>query len=309
MRKLVLLIFVLFSSLCLAETYEMVIPKKPGGVADPVGREISKYLHDKFGDTFVVTNKPGGNGKIAYDYLSQKPKDSKTMLLLDTPFLYSKVLIKDPGFDYSSLDLVVPIVRLPMTLSVNKNIGVNTIDDLIKLAKTRPLNCGATTTATEFVGRFLMYHWKLDNVNVIRFGNAGDMLPQLINGNLDCSVDGITSQIELHKANQLKIILIAGKHKNKSVPDVTVLNDIIPNTTFYVWYGIAFNKDSSFKGKNEIKTALKNLQKDPEFIAWTELQNLEISPLENDPQAWLNKEYDRLEKIRHDIHMEKTNGN
>ncbi|VTU20756.1 Tripartite tricarboxylate transporter family receptor [Variovorax sp. PBL-E5] len=57
---------------------EFVVPAGPGGALDQVGRAMKQYYDQSGaapGKPFLVSNKPGANGKIAFDVLMQHPRD------------------------------------------------------------------------------------------------------------------------------------------------------------------------------------------------------------------------------------------
>ena len=45
-------------------TVKLVVAFAPGGVADIMGRLVAQFLQHKLGGTFIVENKPGGDGLI-----------------------------------------------------------------------------------------------------------------------------------------------------------------------------------------------------------------------------------------------------
>ena len=61
-------------------TVRVIIPFPPGGTLDKVGRMLALRLSDQLGQTFIIENKPGGNGTIGADTVAKSVADGYTLL-------------------------------------------------------------------------------------------------------------------------------------------------------------------------------------------------------------------------------------
>lgn len=59
----------------------VVVPYAPGGPVDLVSRLIADRLSARFGQTFVIENKPGANGAIGVQTVMSSPPDGYTLLM------------------------------------------------------------------------------------------------------------------------------------------------------------------------------------------------------------------------------------
>src|SRR6185369_1930437 len=59
----------------------IVVPYAPGGPVDLVARLIGDKLAAKFGQGFVIENKPGANGAIGVQAVLAAPADGYTLLM------------------------------------------------------------------------------------------------------------------------------------------------------------------------------------------------------------------------------------
>src|SRR4051812_47266637 len=79
-RFIAALLLALLSGLTLAQAYpsrpiRMVVDTSPGGLTDLLGRLAADGLAQKFAQTVVVDNKPGGSGNVAIDFVVRAPAD------------------------------------------------------------------------------------------------------------------------------------------------------------------------------------------------------------------------------------------
>ena len=91
-----------------SKSVRVIIPFPPGGTLDTVGRLLAQKLSDQLGQTFVVENKPGGNGIIGADVVAKSAADGYTLLSVATNLTFTPAL--NPGFLYDpapSLDVAL----------------------------------------------------------------------------------------------------------------------------------------------------------------------------------------------------------
>ena len=131
---------------------KLVVAFAPGGVADIMGRLVAQLLQHKLGGTFIVENKPGGDGLIGMGEVVRAQPDGYTLLIGGFGGQIVPPLMKD-DFPF---DVRRDIVKIAMTaefanvLVVNKDLPVNSVSELIAYLKERPgkLNFGSSGRAT-----------------------------------------------------------------------------------------------------------------------------------------------------------------
>ncbi len=127
---------------------KIVVPFGPGSTPDVVARLIADHLQRKFGQPFVIDNKPGASGNIGTDAVAKAAPDGATIgvsiggpLAINT-LLFSK-LPYDPKTDIAP---ITQLVTQPSALAINSGIMVNSVKDLLVVLKREPgkYNFGST---------------------------------------------------------------------------------------------------------------------------------------------------------------------
>ncbi len=112
-----------------SRTVKLVVAFAPGGVADIMGRLVAQLLQHKLGGTFIVENKPGGDGLIGMGEVVRAAPDGYTLLVGGFGGQIVPPLMKD-DFPF---DVRRDIVKIAMTaefanvLVVNKSVPVNSV--------------------------------------------------------------------------------------------------------------------------------------------------------------------------------------
>src|SRR3954452_13194203 len=131
----------------------MIVPFAPGGPADVLGRLIGQKMAEDLGQQVIIDNRPGTNTIIGAQAVAKAKPDGYTILLaidgtlVMNPFLYSK-LSYDPFKDFEPIALVADV---PSVLEANIKVPVNSVKDVIELAKAKPgeLNVGVSTPTSQ----------------------------------------------------------------------------------------------------------------------------------------------------------------
>lgn len=118
----------------------LVLPFAAGSGTDTTTRLISKELATGLGANIVIENKPGANGSIAASYVARSEPDGHTIFVTtNTSHSANPYLLKNMTYD--PIKDFTPIARtgdLPFMLVIDPKLPVNSVADLVALAKKEP---------------------------------------------------------------------------------------------------------------------------------------------------------------------------
>ena len=116
----------------------LVIPFPPGGTLDKVGRMLAQELGKSLGQTFIVENKPGGNGVIGGDSVAKAPADGYTLLFNASTFVTAPMTMKSVPYkvqaDFVPISLVA---QAPLSIAIGNKLGVQDVKGLVAAAKAK----------------------------------------------------------------------------------------------------------------------------------------------------------------------------
>jgi tripartite-type tricarboxylate transporter receptor subunit TctC len=121
-----------------------IVPFAPGGGTDILARLLGQKLETRLGKSFVVENRPGSGTVIATNFIAKSPPDGYTIMMSVSSLAIDATLYKKLPYDpVKDIAMVALVATVPFVLVVNTSSPVQSVDDLIKLAKTRPLSYGS----------------------------------------------------------------------------------------------------------------------------------------------------------------------
>ncbi|KQR45822.1 tripartite tricarboxylate transporter substrate binding protein [Acidovorax sp. Leaf160] len=231
----------------MAQTYpakpvRVVIPFPPGGTLDAVGRQLAQRLSEQTGQSFVIENKPGGNGVIGGDIVAKAPADGYTLLFNASTFTTAPMTMKSVAYsvtrDFAPVALVA---KAPLSVAINKNLPITDIRSLMAYAKAHPgkmtFAVGSIGSAGHLSTEMLKRAGQLDYL-IVPYKGTAPAFQDLIGGQIDGFIDPILGSLQYHKSGMLRVVAVTSAQRAASLPDVPTVAETIPGYEFYSWYGL-----------------------------------------------------------------------
>lgn len=220
-----------------------IVAQTSGGSADFVGRIIADALGKRFGQQFVVDNRPGASGIIASEITVMAPPDGHTLLLVTTSFGVNPAFYKK--LPYDSINDLAPITHIsyaPMILVVSPSLRIQTVKDLVGLAQAKPgaLNYGTSSVggATQLAAELFNLMAKV-KMTMIPYKGAPAMLVDLMGGRIDLSFASMPSALTHVRSGKLRPVAVTSLKRSAQVPELpTVAENGVPGYEMVGWQGL-----------------------------------------------------------------------
>ncbi len=223
------------------KSVRVIIPFPPGGTLDQIGRALAQKLQEQTGQTFVIENKPGGNGFIGADAVAKAPNDGYTLLFNASTFVTGPMVAKAPYEIVKDFTPIVLVAQAPLAVSVNNDLPVKDIAGLVAHAKANPgkLNfaIGSTGSAGHLSTELLKRAGGVD-MTIVPYKGTAPAFQDLVGGQIQGFVDPLLGAMSFHKAGKLKIIAVTSKNRVPTLPDVPTVGETVSGYEFYSWYGL-----------------------------------------------------------------------
>lgn len=224
----------------------MIVPWAPGGFTDVYARKMAEKMSQHLGQPVIVENKPGANGSIGTAFVAKSAPDGYTIIVetADThainPSIYPpKDLRYDPIKDFKQIAI---LSSQPLILAVGGKVPVNTVEDLVKLAKSKP---GEVSYATWGKG-------SVPHLGIVRIAKVTDMqlnhIPykgvnpavlDVVAGRVDLMLTGLFTSGEYFNNGMMRPIAAASNQRLAKLPNVPTLQELgYPDLNLRLWYGL-----------------------------------------------------------------------
>lgn len=220
----------------------IMVGSAPGGGTDAMARAVADRLGPLLKQPVVVENRPGVSNTLAAD-VTAKATDGHTLVMgVSTAHAIAPHLLK-LGYD-NNKDLV-PVVfvgSVPNVLVVNNALPADTVQSLIKLAKSQPGKLNYATSgagSTQHIAAELFKDQAGVFITHIPYRGSGPALVDLVGGQVQLSFDTMPSVIGQIRNNRIKALAVASAQRNPQLPNVPTMAEAgLKGVEMSAWYGI-----------------------------------------------------------------------
>ncbi|HET7729273.1 MAG TPA: tripartite tricarboxylate transporter substrate binding protein [Usitatibacter sp.] len=237
-----------FPQAAIAQSYpskpiRIVVPYPPGGFNDTLGRTLAAKFTEAWGQPAVVENKPGGNTLIGNDFVAKAAPDGYTLLVVAFPFSVVPSLFKTMPYDtVRDFAPVILAATSPNLLVVHPSLPVNTVGELIAMAKAKPGALSYASTGNGSSNHISMELFKsLAGVNIVHipYKGSGPAVSDLLGGQVQLMFDNTPNVLPHVKAGKLRALGSSGTRRSPLTPDVpTVAEAGVAGYEVMVWFGV-----------------------------------------------------------------------
>ncbi|MES2412359.1 MAG: tripartite tricarboxylate transporter substrate binding protein [Pseudomonadota bacterium] len=224
------------------KTVRVIVPFAPAGGVDLLSRFIGEKLGSTLGQSFVIENRPGAGGNIGTEAVVRATNDGYTLLISGSPtHVINPYLYKNLSYNpVKELSQVALMASAPNLLVVNPGLGLNSVDDLVKLARSKPgqvsFSSAGNGTSGHLAGELLRSQAKVELMHVPYKGQA-DAITAVIRGEVAFAFVAIPGTLALVKDGRIKALAVTSAARSTLVPDLpTVTQAGYRDFEVLAWY-------------------------------------------------------------------------
>ena len=254
-----------------ARTVRVVIGLAPGGGTDIQARLFAQKLSENMGRPFVVENRTGAGGTIAYAQVAKSPPDGYTLMGVTsgytiTPAVYSK-LPYDPVKDFAPISLVA---QAPFLLLTHPSLPVRSVKDLLALARAKPamLDCGSAGHGSSTHMAYELFR-TMAGVNIahIPYKGTGPALIDAMAGQVHMLFGNVLSSLTHVKTGRLRALAVTTAKRSMVLPDLpTVSESGVPGYENSTWFGLLAPAGTPAAVLNKLNAELVKASQSPDIV-------------------------------------------
>jgi tripartite-type tricarboxylate transporter receptor subunit TctC len=267
-----------------SRSIKLVVGYPPGGANDILARQLAARLSEAVGAAIVVDNRPGANGVIGTEAVARSAPDGYTLLSAGlTPLVLNRLtypkLPYNPVADFAG---VGTIASSPMLFAVRTSLGVNTLTELVRLAKAQPGKLNFATTGTGGSTRVVLELFKQAagvDVRYVPYKGAAPGITDMLGGTMDGMAVDFPALYPFVKDGRLRAVAITSQARSPLLPDVgTAAEQGLPALTCGNWYALLAPAKTPRAVVDKLHVALARVLQLPEMRQQLLASGMEATP-------------------------------
>jgi tripartite-type tricarboxylate transporter receptor subunit TctC len=217
-----------------------------GSATDITARLVGQWLSERFGQQFVIDNRPGAGGNIAAEAVVRAPPDGYTLLLFSASAAINATLYDKLNHNFiRDIAPVASVIRGPTVMVVNPSVPAKSVPEFIAYAKANP---GRISFASSGIGSGTHLAGELfkmmAGVNMVHvpYRGGGPALTDLLGGQVQVMFPSTVSSIEYIRAGRLRALAVTTATRSDALPDVPTVDEFVPGYEASAWFGVGAPK-------------------------------------------------------------------
>jgi tripartite-type tricarboxylate transporter receptor subunit TctC len=254
-----------------ARPVKFVVPYAPGVSPDVSTRIVSEFLPKALGQAVIIENMPGANGFVAAQSVARAIPDGYTALVAPTTVMVNNSLLFK-NIPYDPVKDFAPVQFLngggPFSVSVNADLPVKNLPELIALAKAKPgaITYGVETSSSvvPMIGRLIRKRANIDVVEV-PYKTTSQLIQDVVAGRVNYTLGTPISADTMVKAGKLRIIAVTTQNRYEGLPDVLTVNETIPGLSVQGFMTLVLPSATPAEIVLKLNRAVATTLKEPEL--------------------------------------------
>ncbi len=247
-----------------SRTIEFISHSSAGSGTDLFNRNVTDMLAKEkiFAVPFIHSNRVGGNGVIAYQYVKSKRGDPHVVIAMSVTVILTASA--RPEFELS-LDSITPLSRFaqdPQVVAVRTESKFKTFKELADTAAREPMTVVAGITGPTGSGRAALYLIERETgarFKFVTFKGGGDAVLATLGGHVEVTTENMSEMMPLMEAKKMRLLAVTGERRFKSAPDVPTLSELGYKIVATTGRGWAMPPDVPREAAATMEAALKRV--------------------------------------------------
>jgi tripartite-type tricarboxylate transporter receptor subunit TctC len=213
-----------------------------GGGVDITARLIGQWLSERFGQSFVIENRPGADGNLGTEAVVNALPDGYTLLLATVPNAVNATLYQKLNFNFiRDIAPVAGVIRVPMVVLVHPSVPAKTVPEFITYAKANPgkinMASAGTGSAPHMAGELFNVMAGVNMVHV-PYRGQGPALTDLLGGQVQVLFATAPGTTDYIRTGRLRALAVTTTSRAEVLRDLPTVGDFVPGYEANQWYGI-----------------------------------------------------------------------
>ncbi|GLR84013.1 Bug family tripartite tricarboxylate transporter substrate binding protein [Bradyrhizobium iriomotense] len=285
-----------------ARPVKWVVGYPPGGATDILARLIGQRLSEKFGQQFVIENKPGAGNNIGTESVINAEPDGYTLLLVNPANYINASLYANLKFNFvRDVAPVASFQRVPNVMTVNKDVPAKNVAEFIEYVMANPgkvnMASSGNGTSVHLSGEMFMAMTGC-KMQHVPYRGAAPAITDMLGGQVQVIFDNMPSIIQHIRSGSLRALGVTTADRSSQLPDVQAIAETVPNYEASALFGMGAPKNTPKEIIARLNGEINTIMKEPDMTK--RLVELGGEPLVQTPDTFgdmIKAETDKWKKV------------
>ena len=282
-----------------ARSVVLVVPWAPGGSNDLTARLLAPHLSERFGQSFVVENRPGGGGAVGMGQAVRAKPDGYSLLISSASnHVFNHFVVLDQGYDpREALSAAAMLTDVPNALAVNTALGVSDVPGLIAKLKASPgmgFASSGVGSSNHLAGELFRMMTGTD-ISHVPYRGGGPAISDLVANTVPMAFLNLPTLLPGVETGKVKLLGVCSGERVPVRPDLpTVAEQGVPNYAVRSWTGLFAPRGTAPEVLSRLADASKEILALPAVKArLDEMASVPIWSGPADTDAFVRAEFDK----------------
>jgi putative tricarboxylic transport membrane protein len=210
---------------------ELVVHTSPGGGTDVFARAVADIIMKErlLPQPVTVSNRSGGSGAVAYNYIKSKRGDPHVVLTVASGTFLTAAARPEQGY---GLEHFTPLAFLAMdaqSVAVNAESKYHSVQELIDAGKREPNQIAASVASATGTGRLLLFLMERETgakFKFVPFKSGADAAMSVLGGHVPFTTENLSEMFPQVEAKKMRVLAVTGEKRLSAVPDTPTLKEL-----------------------------------------------------------------------------------
>jgi len=269
----------------------VIVPFPPGGGVDAVGRIVTERMRASFGQTLVIENMGGANGRIGVGRAARAAGDGYTLVMGLWNTHVANGVLYALGYDVvKDFEPVALFATNPLLIVAKKTMPAKNLKELLAWLKANPDKASQGTPGVGSPGHVLGALFQSTTgtrFQFVPYRGGGPAMQDLVAGRIDLMIEPPTSAMPQVSAGAIKAYAVTAGTRLAIAPDIPTVDEAgLPDFHAMNWYGLFAPRGTPKNVIDKLNAAAVEALADPAIRSRLGLQGQDIPPREQQtPEA------------------------
>ncbi len=254
-------------------TVRLICWSSAGSPLDVMMRQLGKQLGEILGQTFVVENRPGGEGAAAMAFVMNKPADGYYILSTTSSMSFA-MSTKDINFSPADFIVLPALQSEPSAIAVRADSRFKTMKEFMDFIHDHPDQVSVGGFSSAGFHQYVFYRLQQEGHFKsiwVPFKGGQDAALSLLGGHIDVAIMTPSSALAQIKNGEIRLLGISSAERNEYFPNVPTFKEQGYDVVASIWRGVMVKAGTPKDVVDTLMSAIEKMKKSKEWQDFSRL--------------------------------------